>query len=94
MTEPVTDRYISFCGINCEENANALIEVLDKYLAQGAGPDKWVNYFVEKRKEQLKMERDNLHFIGNQINTLYQYFSLCSDDKAQALLYKIEQECC
>lgn len=40
------------------------------------------------------MQRDNLNFIGNQTNPLYEYFEVCEDTQALELLYKIEQECC
>ena len=40
------------------------------------------------------MGRDNLNFVGNQLNVLYSYFAECDDSDALDLLYKLEQECC
>ena len=89
-----TDRYVSFCGIECEANADKLIEILEDSLNKECGSESWRSYFEQKQKEQQKMQRDNLHFIGNQLNPLYEYFELCQNTEASELLYQIEQECC
>lgn len=91
--EQQTDRYISFCGIACDANADKLVAILEKHLNSQHGGSEWVNYFQQKRAEQARMGGDNLHFIGNQLNPLFEYFQACSDDDADALLYQIEQEC-
>lgn len=90
----VTDRYISFCGIECEENADKLIECLKVHLDDEKGDASWKAYFRKKREEQRKMSSDNLHFVGSQINPLYEFFELFGDKKALALLEQIERECC
>lgn len=87
-------RYDSFAGISCDQNADQLIALLEKNLKSKNGDIKWHAYFEQKRQQQQKSNHDNLHFIGNQTNVLYEYFSDCNDAEAQALLYKIEQECC
>lgn len=89
-----TDRYNSFSGINCDLNADRLIALLEKNINCGNGDKKWHAYFSQKREQQKKLQHDNLSFIGNQTNTLYEYFDLCEDEEAKSLLYKIEQECC
>ncbi|WP_221073733.1 N(2)-fixation sustaining protein CowN [Agarivorans aestuarii] len=94
MSSNITDRYVSFCNINCDENADRLISMLKQHLSAKRGGDLWLTYFHEKRAEQAKMQRDNLNFIGNQTNPLYEYFEVCEDIQALELLYKIEQECC
>ncbi|GGA88108.1 hypothetical protein GCM10011369_32770 [Neiella marina] len=96
MTPPdqTTDRYISFCGIECDANADKLIEMLKLNLSQKKGGGTWGQYFEMKFKEQHSVGSDNLHFIGNQLNPLYEYFEACGDSEAEALLYQIEQECC
>ncbi|WP_422127324.1 N(2)-fixation sustaining protein CowN [Vibrio hannami] len=94
MEQSQTDRYISFCDIDCDKNADKLIEILDKHIECGNGHEKWQHYFSSKRSEQQRMSHDNLHFIGNQINTLYSYLKDCNDEAALALLYQLEQECC
>jgi len=89
-----TDRYTSFSGISCDLNADRLIAMLDKNIKAGNGDRKWHTYFAQKRAQQAKLQHDNLNFIGQQTNTLYEYFALCDDPAAKELLYKIEQECC
>jgi hypothetical protein len=89
-----TDRYTSFCGIDCDLNADRLIAMLEQNIRAGNGDTKWHSYFAEKRAQQARLRHDNLNFIGHQTNTLYEYFDQCGDQEAKALLYKIEQECC
>lgn len=88
------DRYVSFCGLDCDGKADTLIAKLEGQLDSGSGGETWCQYFQQKRAEQAKMKRDNLHFIGNQLNPLYEYFEACEDASALELLYQIEQECC
>jgi len=94
MLTPGTDRYISFCNIDCDENADQLMMMLDEHLAALHGKEQWHSYFHSKKQEQQNMGRDNLNFIGNQLNMLYSYFTECDDGEALDLLYKLEQECC
>lgn len=88
------DRYISFCGIDCDANADVLMKFLTESISDYKGSEEWISYFQKKIAEQVKMGRDNLHFIHNQINALYEYFEICDHKAALELLYKIEQECC
>lgn len=88
------ERYSSFSGICCDLNADRLIALLDKNISSAKGDPRWHDYFAQKRAQQAKLGNDNLHFIGNQTNTLYEYFDACNDQEAKSLLYKIEQECC
>jgi len=88
------DRYSTFVGLSCDANADRLITLLDDNINSGKGDSKWQAYFTKKRSEQLKLQHDNLNFIGHQTNTLYEYFATCADETAKSLLYKIEQQCC
>ncbi|MFD2015777.1 N(2)-fixation sustaining protein CowN [Vibrio olivae] len=72
MSEP--DRYISFCNIDCDNNANLLVSMLEHHLTANHGHAQWHSYFENKRQEQANMQRDNLNFVGNQLNMLYEYF--------------------
>ncbi len=94
MNNNTADRYISFCNIDCDENANHLMNMLNQHLKNGSGNQPWRSYFENKIQEQNNMGRDNLNFIGNQLNMLYSYFGECDDQQALALLYQLEQECC
>ncbi|WP_068712761.1 N(2)-fixation sustaining protein CowN [Vibrio tritonius] len=88
------DRYISFEGIKCNQNADRLMGMLEHNLTQQIGDTKWQTYFADKLAHQQRCGHDNLHFIGNQMNILFDYFTQCDDQPALALLYQIEQECC
>lgn len=94
MTKAIRDRYVSFCDIDCDKNADRLISMLDQHLSAGHGGEQWCQYFFNKRDEQKRMGRDNLNLVGNQINPLYEYFDACEDTDARELLYQLEQECC
>lgn len=94
ITQMSGDRYISFCDIDCDENSDKLIAMLETHLEAKHGDPKWQTYFHLKFAEQKNMGRDNLNLIGNQTNPLYEYFMECSDQAAVDLLYQIEQECC
>ncbi|WP_372882778.1 N(2)-fixation sustaining protein CowN [Psychromonas sp.] len=92
--EQQADRYVTFCGIDCYLNSDRLMTMLENNINAGNGDKRWHTYFAQKREQQAKLQHDNLNFIGHQTNTLYEYFELCNDQAALALLYKIEQECC
>lgn len=94
MPTEETDRYISFNGIACDANADKLMAILENHLRLNNGATQWQEYFIDKRKQQKRMNRDNLNLVGSQVNPLFEYFTDCGDDEALSLLYKIEQECC
>ncbi|MFT6927382.1 MAG: hypothetical protein ACJAZP_003015 [Psychromonas sp.] len=94
LMNQINNRYLSFSGNTCDTNAAQLIEMLEMNINAGNGSKEWHTYFAIKRQQQLKSQHDDLHFVGNQTNTLYEYFELCEDQSALVLLYKIEQECC
>ena len=88
------DRYISFCGLDCDVKADKLIAMLENNINAESGDKRWHTYFIQKRGIQKKLQHDNLNFIGHQTNTLYEYFDQCEDQEAKELLYQIEQNCC
>lgn len=96
MTEPVRDRYVSFCGIDCDANADKLVGMLKDRMAEPAEGERaqWHSYFTEKFEQQSKLNHDNLYFVGSQMNSLYSYFDLIEDEPAHDLLWQLEQECC
>lgn len=95
LNATTTDRYVSFCGINCNANADRFIAILEKHMeTAGDGEAQWQTYFTQKREQQAKMMQDNLHFIGSQMNNLYSYMEQCEDQEAMDLLWQLEQECC
>ena len=88
------DRYQSFIGIPCDANADRLIDCLDEFIEAGRGDERWHAYFRGKREQQIRMNHDNLYFVGSQMNSLIAYFEECDDPEAMDLLWQVEQECC
>jgi len=94
-TEPDTiDRYVSFCGIECDQQAAALMAHLESCLARADVDERWRNYFRMKLEQKRTMGHDHLFFIGAQMNNLYEFFDVMADEEAQQKLWRIEQECC
>ncbi|WP_114417924.1 N(2)-fixation sustaining protein CowN [Marinospirillum perlucidum] len=93
-TAEKTDRYVSFCGIDCDRKADELIGRLQEHLPQLPEGDNWKFYFKQKFEQQEKMQYDNLFYIGCQTNTLYEFFEYVQDKDGLALLAQIEEECC
>ncbi|WP_370979390.1 N(2)-fixation sustaining protein CowN [Agaribacterium sp. ZY112] len=87
------DRYVSFCNIHCDQDADELVTLLNTELSNGSGRALWQDYFAGKKQQQMKLEQDNLLFIGTQVNVLFEYFTEVGNDKAIELLEKIEEQC-
>jgi hypothetical protein len=89
-----TDRYVSFCGIECDQQADALMAHLEACLARPEASAQWRRYFEQKLAQKRTMGHDHLFFIGAQMNTLYEFFESLDDEEGQQRLWRIEQECC
>jgi|GEM_PF-5476993 len=74
----LTDIFL-FCSIECNEHANYLMRILNQHIQAGYGKEQWHCYFRSKMQEQHNMGRDNLNFVGNQLNVLYSDFEECED---------------
>ena len=88
------DRYISFDGLQCDENANQIVSTIRDYMDKVDKEDKWRRYFEMKFAEQQHMGVDDLFFVGSQMNALYDFFSTIEEKASAELLYRVEQECC
>ena len=89
-----TDRYISFCGIECDQQAYTLMARIESHLKAGKGDERWRAYFTEKLAQKARMNHDHLFFIGAQMNNLYDYLESSADEAGKEMLWRIEQECC
>lgn len=92
-----TDRYVTYDGIDCDGNANRLIEMLRSHIDN---PEK-TNEFWERFKVALDLGKDhsgrkvdNLFLIHSYINTIRDFFEEQGDNDALSLLEQIEVECC
>ncbi|WP_138470699.1 N(2)-fixation sustaining protein CowN [Poseidonocella sp. HB161398] len=91
-TPTTTDRYVSFCGLDCDGDARRMMLHLDAAMAQGAS--KWRDYFRKKLAEKTKMGVDDLFFVGAQVNCLRAYLEEAADGPGLALLDQLEETCC
>lgn len=94
MNRSTRDRYISFEGLECDDNALRIVDTIRYHVATAEPADRWRQYFEMKFAEQRRMNVDDLFFVGSQMNTLYEFFSETADEVIKALLYQVEQECC
>lgn len=90
----VTDRYVSFEGIDCVGNAQRVMDFIDKHRAiPGHGNAFW-EYFANKRNPRSGPQPDNLLLIHSNINEIRELFETWEDVEALALLQQLEDECC
>lgn len=88
------DRYVSFCGIECDIQAERLMERVTTLINQKKGDNQWHRYFTYKLEQKAKMNHDDLFFIGAQMNTLTEFLQSTKDEIALDMLWRIEQQCC
>lgn len=91
---PNRDRYISFEGLECDENASTLVATIRRYIKEPGKAQQWADYFSGKLGEKERLNVDDLFFIGSQLNNIYAFFDEVNDEQAHELLYQVEQECC
>jgi len=94
MQATARDRYITFAGLDCDQNAEAIVALVREHIADPAKAGRWADYFNRKFEEQKRMGTDDLFLVGSQINALYALFEACDDQDAIELVYQVEQECC
>ena len=92
MNDQAPDRYITFLGLDCDRNADRMIEMLQTRMK--AGSSRWVAYFRQKLDENHRSGMDNLYFVGSQVNAQQSYFEEEADEEALALLWHLEHNCC
>ncbi len=88
------DRYISFCGLECDQRATDFMKRIEQHLVAKTGATPWIDYFTHKLSEKEKMGVDDLFFIGAQMNTLNEYLEQIEDETGLEQLWYLEQECC
>lgn len=91
---PTVDRYISFSGIDCDQRARQLVDLVHQQIAILGQDAQWSGYFATKLAESERCRQDELHFIGSQVNALRELFALSCNQEGLALLEALEEECC
>lgn len=95
--DTATDRYVTFKGIDCDGNAQRLIERIFAIIDQPGN----TNAFWEKfRAEVLAAENiherkfDGLCLLCARVGIIYELFEDHDDEEGHALLDQLENECC
>ncbi|SDX69753.1 hypothetical protein SAMN05421644_1105 [Allochromatium warmingii] len=90
-----TDRYITFEGIECDEQAQRVVRYIRDCLALPThAPAAWTDYFARKLDEIAQMGQDELFFVGSQVNYIRELFEQHGHQDGLAVLDQIEDECC
>jgi hypothetical protein len=89
-----TDRYISFEGIDCDGNARAVMQAIEKHLAVPERNNPFWDYFMKKRAGGSGPKPDDLFLIHSNINQVRELFETWQDEAGMELLILLEEECC
>lgn len=88
------DRYVSFKGIDCDGNADKLMEIIEHYAAKPSSYKAFWAYFLQKRTAKSGPDPDSLFLIHAHINSIREAFEEYEDTQALELLFWIEENCC
>jgi hypothetical protein len=89
-----TDRYKTFEGIDCEGNSRQVMSLIEQYARRAEKDRAFWDYFMAKRQPRSGPKPDNLFLIHCNINQIRELFDTYGDEEAQALLVRLEEECC
>lgn len=89
-----TDRYITFKGLDCDENARLVMDCIDRQLAIPGHSNAFWEYFNNKRAGNSVTKPDDLFLIHAHINQVRELFETWDDEESMQLLVKLEEECC
>ncbi|MBJ6725523.1 N(2)-fixation sustaining protein CowN [Geomesophilobacter sediminis] len=100
MREKVTDRYVTFKGIDGDGNAQKLVGMLRRYIDD----PEHTNLFWERFKDKLAAgadpdrnggrRLDELFLVHSYINNIRELFEAQDDQEALELLEQVEAESC
>ena len=91
---PDADRYVTFDNIDCDGNAQRLMDII-LVLKDGPAKDNlFLAYFLKKRSPPSGPAPDNLFLIHSNINQIRDLLDEYADRDAVLLLQQIEEECC
>lgn len=88
------DRYTTFDGIDCDQNARRVMACIERNVAASAGDQRFWTYFMGKRRPRSGPAPDDLFLVHSHINQIREFFEECADTTALELLMQLEQECC
>ena len=95
--QPATpDRYVSFEGINCDQNAETLIDMIKVYADGPAAKNKFWRIFAKKIERSRAGDTgvgDALYLIHSNVYYIRDLFEEYEDETALELRDHIEEEC-
>ena len=95
QTAVKTDRYITFEGIECDDQARRVLRYMrDCIETSREAPSSWSAYFERKLDEITRMGQDELFVVGSQVNYIRELFEHHGHREGLDLLDRIEDECC
>lgn len=88
------DRYVTFSDIDCDGNARQIMaRIIENVPSAGRSAPFWP-YFMAKRQPKSGPAPDDLFLIHCHINQIRELFDECGDETGQAMLTRLEEECC
>lgn len=89
-----TDRYTTFDGIDCDQNARRVMACIERNMAASECDQRFWSYFMGKRTPRSGPAPDDLFLVHSHINQIREFFEECGDTAALELLMRLEEECC
>ena len=91
---PDPDRYVTFQGLDCDSNAEQILQYIQDCLAPSHPVTPWQDYFRLKLKQRQALGQDALFFVGSQISQIRELFETYNASAGLELLEQVEEECC
>jgi hypothetical protein len=94
---PVGDRYVSFQDIDCDGNSRQVLERLRLHIDDPAKTNAFWERFKEKlavTDDPVKRQADGLCLLCANVYYIADLFEEYEDEVGQALLRRLEDECC
>ena len=93
-TGPVTDRYVSFLGLDCDAKARQMADSLRAAMRRDGRHDPFWDYFEAKLNGTQGPTHDVLYHIHCHLNDLRDLLERWEEAELAALLETLEIECC
>ncbi|NMG34301.1 N(2)-fixation sustaining protein CowN [Azoarcus sp. TTM-91] len=88
------DRYISFCGIDCDGNAKLLMTYIRRHIDTPGQSNAFWDKFRDKLEGRSSERCDELFLVHSYINMIRELLETYDDEEGLLLLDKLEEECC
>jgi len=85
MALPAPDRYVTFQGLDCDGNAEQILQHIQHCLAL-SHKTSWQAYFRLKLEQREALGQDALFFVGSQVSQIRELFETYDETAALRLL--------